>query len=81
MYTLGSKAVVINDAALITVSGSILSIPGFGQIDNTDPAYSKTKTTGVAPTFSSVDTATLPGPGIEVAIYWLISSNRPYHQS
>ena len=74
MFTLGSKSLVINDAALVDITGTVMSIPGFGSIDNTDPAYTKVVTTGIATTLSSVDLATV-AQGDEVAIYW---QNRRY---
>ena len=74
MFTLGSKAVVVNSDADITVSGTSLSILGFGTFDTADPGFSivaSPPTLGVATTYSSIDLAAAGlAPGKEVAIYW-----------
>lgn len=74
MFTLGSKAVVLNDLEYVTINGSVLSITGFGQFDNTDPAFSvvgPTPTLGVPTVYSSVDLAAAGFvAGKEIAIYW-----------
>ena len=71
MFTLGSKSLVINDASLVTVAGNLLSVPGFGTIDKTDPGYSKVTTVGVSAALSSIDLGTAGlVSGSEIAIYW-----------
>lgn len=70
MFNLSHKSVVINDEELIDTSiTNFLTIKGFGTIDKTDPSYSKTITTAVPVTYSTIDLSGLAA-GEEVAIFW-----------
>ena len=74
MFTLGSKAVVVNSASDITISGTSLSILGFGTFDTAAPGFSITAsppTLGKATIYSSINLVSAGlAPGKEVAIYW-----------